>query len=119
MNQDQIKQFIIAVRTRSRAEMNTNTASRKSEIRLIIQLNAALWDKSLRDPVLAAITGLRITSQDQLTQGSTSVMIDETNNGKSDEILRAIEEEVAAGFAKGPIRFRPFRLYPWESPNGK
>jgi hypothetical protein len=117
--EQKVKEFIISVRLRSRAEMNVNGSSRKSVKRLIIQMTDALENKKLRNHVLAAITGLPITSQNQLTQGSTSILIDETNDGKSNEILRAIEEVVAAGFAKDPIHFRPCTLFQWEHPSGK
>lgn len=116
--QDQIKQFVISVRTRSRAEMNIGGPSRDSVIKLIIQMNKALKNKHLRIHVLSAITGLPITSQNNLTQGSTSVLIDETKDSKSNNILRDIEDQVAAGFALDPIHFRPSRLYPWEHPKG-
>jgi len=111
-----VKQFVISVRTRSRANPNINAPSRESIIMLIIQMNHALRNKHLRVHVLSAITGLPITSSNNVTQGTISTMIDETKDFRSDTILQEIEREVASGFVNDPLHFRPFRLYSWEAP---
>jgi hypothetical protein len=116
MNNNSIRDFIISVRVRSRANQNLNGPSKKSVIRLIIQMEKALSNKKLRIPVLQAITGLAIIHSYSLTQGQISVLIDETIDNKGDYALALIEKDVQMGFAEDPIGFHPADLYPWEAP---
>ncbi len=113
--EDKLKQFIIAVRMRSRASQEyDHQTTAASRTKLIIQIEEVLQDKKNRIPVLAAITGLPITSQNQLSQSTTSVLIDETIGDKSNEILRQIEADIIEGITKNAALFNPSQLYSWE-----
>ena len=112
---DEVKSFVIAVRVLSRNNPNIEITSDKSRIKLLIEINELLDNKALRKHVLAAITGLPITSQSQLTQASTSTIIDQLVNGRDNvRIIKSIEEAVRKGFAQDPLGFKPQLLYPWE-----
>jgi hypothetical protein len=61
----------------------------------------------MRKPVLSAITGLRINTQNLLTAHYHSVLIDETMEGKSNDVLRRIESLI-----KTKYLLHPWDLYP-------
>jgi hypothetical protein len=108
---EEVKQFIISVRRHAMKDESWHGASNKARIKLIIQLNKALRDPDNRVAVLAAITGLNITSQYNLTGYYTSVLIEETLDGKCNSIIGEIESNVEERNIP-----RPCDLYPWDRP---
>jgi len=109
-----VKQFIISVRRRALQDETHAGTSRESRIKLIIELNERLSDKLMRVPVLQAITGLPITSQNQLTQAYTSVLIDEVINERdlNSKTIAYIEKLV-----KERTGIKTWELYPWDRPD--
>jgi hypothetical protein len=110
-----VKSFIAMVRRQA----ETNTPYRRSEaqnIKLIIQLNKALTHdeeqperKVWRVPVLQAITGDKLldpskgkASQNMLSLQWHSALIDVTEGGKSDGIIREIARTVEADSMEQP-----------------
>lgn len=92
------RQFIESIRRNSRNDTRFLPPTPKQLQKLIIQMDAALGKelKEKRVSVLKEITGLPITSSKQLTLHTLSVLIDETQEGKSDvelrEIARSLED---------------------------
>ena len=115
---DEVKGFVIAVRILSRNIENINLATPLSMTCLRLFMEDYLVNKALRVHVIAAITGLPITTQLRLTQASTSAMIGQFKTKGEEErnerIIKYVEEDVRAGFAKDPFGFDPQHLYPWE-----
>jgi len=115
---DEVKGFVIAVRILSRNIENINLATPLSMTCLRLFMEDYLVNKALRVHVIAAITGLPITTQLRLTQASTSAMIGQFKTKGEEErnerIIKYVEEDVRAGFAKDPLGFDPQHLYPWE-----
>jgi len=110
---DEVKQFIIAVRRKASGDIAYAKTTQKSFGRLRSEITKRLRDPDKRISVLAAITGLPITSQKQLTQHWTSVLIDEVvNDSKKFDITISFTE----GFIEGQTGIVPWRIYPWESP---
>ena len=117
MDNEKVKQFVIAVRTRAKQDEIFSGTSDKSRKKLIILLNKQLRNKDNRIRVLQAITGLPITTQNNLTQWMTSVLIDQVINANTRnettlmDIERALEEHNST---KGT---QPaWELFPWERP---
>ena len=118
--EDDVQQFVIAVRVLSRHfdDYALRPTTNKSRTCLRLTLEGMLENKALRKPVIAAITGIPIVSQNQLFQPSTSALIgqfkkegEEKNN---ERIIKYIEETIRKGFAKDPLGFKSSNLYPWE-----
>ena len=105
-------QFVNAVYVLAMADTSFHAASIPSLQMLNIQIQAPLKNKKLRKAVLSAITGLKLASTKQLTQVHVSALIEETLEHKSDHIIESIEEDVRQGFAKDPLGFKPWDLYP-------
>ena len=115
--EDEVQQFVIAVRVLSRRydDQAIRFPSWKSMTKLRLQIEEQLENKKMRVPVLAAITGLPITSSKQLCQPSVSTLIDQTlEERKGEHIIKYIEDNVRKGIAQDPIGFKPWNLYPWE-----
>jgi hypothetical protein len=106
-----VEAFVISVRRRALADQEFSAPTKPQVIRLIIQIENALVHKKHRVRVLAAITGLPIKSQTELTFHYHSVLIDETKEGKADDILGRIERFVE----EYPIE-QAHRLLPWDAP---
>ena len=108
-----IKQFVIAVRRRALQDEGFVETTDKSRTKLIIEISSKLEDKTDRIPVLQAITGIPLTSQNQLTQAYTSVLIDEVINVNS-------ENQNAIAFIERLVKKRtslkPWQLFPWDGP---
>ena len=114
---DEVKQFVISVRTRVRSYIETpmdRNTSDKSRTALICTLNEILVFKQDRKDVLAAITGLPMPTQNRLSQAHTSVILDEIKDKGSDHIIRHIENTINEEFTKAPFTFRACSLFPWE-----
>ena len=118
--EDDVQQFVIAVRVLSRRfdDYVWQGSSDLSRTCLLLMVEGMLKNKALRVHVLSAITGLPLTSQNQLMQVSTSTLIgqfkkegEEKNN---ERIIKYIEETIRKGFAQDPLGFKPQLLYPWE-----
>ena len=116
--QDEVRGFVIAVRILSRNIENIELATDRSRTCLLLTVEGMLKNKALRVHVLAAITGIPITTQSLLCQASTSAMIDQFKTKGEEErnerIIQYIEEDIRAHFAKDPLGFDPHDLYSWE-----
>jgi len=108
-----IREFVITIRVCARADALFLKATPKAMGRLRMDLEKSLADNSRESRIsfLQAVTGLKITSQTQLTAHYTSVLIEETYEGKNRDIIQNIE-----GFIKSRITFNPWSLFPWEKP---
>ena len=108
-----VKQFILTVRRRALKDelfQGTSDASRK---KLIIEITSRLNNKNNRKPVLQAITGIPLQSQNQLTQWYTSVLIDEVINVNLSypTTIAHIERLVET-----PTGIKAWDLFPWDKP---
>ena len=111
LSDKEVEAFVVSVRRRAMSDQDFSSATQKQVIRLIIQIENALVHKKHRVRVLAAITGLPIKSQNELTFWYHSVLIDETKEGKANDIIGRIEGFVA----EYPIA-QAHGLLPWDSP---
>jgi hypothetical protein len=93
------------------ADQDFSGATKPQLIRLIIQIENALVYKKNRVRVLAAITGLPLKSQGELSFYYHSVIIDETKEGAANGIIGRIEDFVT----QYPIE-QAYRLLPWDAP---
>ena len=107
----EVEAFVVSVRRRAMSDQDYSGPTKPQVIRLIIQIENALVHKKHRVRVLAAITGLPIKSQNALTFHYHSVLIDETKEGKANDIIGRIEGLVA----EYPIALA-HTLLPWDSP---
>ena len=111
LSDKEIEAFVVSVRRRALADQEFSAPTQKQVVRLIIQIENALVHKKHRVRVLAAITGLPIKSQTELTFHYHSVLIDETLEGRADELIGQIEGLVA----EYPIALA-HTLLPWDAP---
>ena len=107
----EVEAFVISCRRRALADQNFLVAPPKQIVKLIIQLEGALVHKKNRVRVLAAITGINIKSQSELTLYYHSVLIDETLDGRADGIIGKIEDFVTQYLIE-----QAYRLLPWDAP---
>ena len=108
---EKTKLSVIAIRIVAAGDTTFAASSRKSVLRLMMELETRLANEDNRIPVLQALTGIPITSQTQLTQQYTSAIIDEVIHGDRNiisETERLIEEHPD---------IRPFRIFPWNAPD--
>ena len=105
-------QFINAVYVLAMGDTTFHGPSQKSLDRLRLDLERSLVNKKLRKHVMSAIAGFQIAHTTSMTQGHVSAFISELVEGKSDHIIKSIEEDVRQGFAKDPLGFKPWDLYP-------
>ncbi len=103
---EELRQFILACRTRALQDEEFGYRTNAQATRLVIQIEAALKNKKNRKAVLQAITGLPISSQNELTFWYHSVLIEETLEGRSDALLREIEMAV-----EGAVDCEAWSLY--------
>ena len=121
----ELKAFIADVRRRAEGGLYRRTNGQK--LKLLIQINDALTfrdpsthakeqpeRKKFRVPVLQAITGKELLhfedghpSQDMLDSKWHSILIEETNNGKADRIIREI-----ARIIESQSDTEPYSLFP-------
>jgi hypothetical protein len=111
LSDKEVECFVISVRRRALADQEFSAPTHKQVIRLIIQMENALVHRKNRVRVLAAITGLPLRSQNDLTFHYHSVLIDETVDGRADGILGRIESAVT----EYPVE-QAYRLLPWDAP---
>jgi hypothetical protein len=102
---------VITVRVLARADDDFAGPSDKARVKLIIELQESLVDKENRVKFLQAVTGLPLNSQNQLTAHYTSVLIQETIDGKNRNVIQDIER-----FIEGQPGSLPWNLFPWEHP---
>lgn len=116
---DNVKQFIVAVRVKARQDDTYAGPSPKSILKLLLLLEGTkdqpglLKNKANRKPWLQAVTGLPLTSSKNLTQWYVSTLIDEVINAKPgviEEIERLLEER--SGREGDPA----WGLFEWEKP---
>lgn len=108
-----IKQWVIAIRRRAKSDTGYTSTSPTSRTKLIIEITLRLKDRMLRKDVLQAITGLPLQSQNQLTQGYTSILIDEVIN-----VCKEHPDTIAhiENLLKSTTGIHPWDLFPWEKP---
>jgi len=111
LSRKEVEAFVVSVRRRAMTDEEFGAPTKKQVIRLIIQMENALVDKKNRVRVLAAITGLPLKSQNELTFHYHTVLIDETMEGRSDGIIGEIEKYIT----EYPIAQAPY-LLPWDAP---
>ncbi len=107
----QIQQFIISIRLRALQDAAYEGCTDSQARRLAIQIKQVLRDPAHRIPVLQAVTGIRIRSQNELTFGMHSVLIDETKEPEDGALLREIESLIEAEPDREPVD-----LFPWYRP---
>ena len=119
------RQFIVAIRTSALKDNVYLPATQKTKTRLVIQIHNRLKHPPNRKYVLQAITGLPLSSQNNLTAHYHSVLIQETlEDDKCLVPLRELEERILEGFERDPFGFEPWGLFPLMSdvkplPDGK
>ena len=108
-----VKQFILTVRRRALKDELFQGTSDLSRKKLIIEITSKLNKKENRKPVLQAITGIPLQSQNQLTQWYTSVLIDEVINVSLSypSTIAHIERLV-----EKPTGLKAWDLFPWDKP---
>jgi hypothetical protein len=111
LSDKEVEAFIVSVRRRALTDQEFYYRTEAQRIRLIIQIENALVHKKHRVRVLAAITGLPIKSQNELTSWYHSILIDETKEGAADDIIGRIE-----GFVSDYPISKAHDLLPWDAP---
>lgn len=84
-------QFITTARGLMRQDTQFSEVSKKARVKLLIQLEEMLEDKENRKPVLRLITGLPISTQNNLTHHTTCTLIELTLDGAHEKEIREIE----------------------------
>lgn len=98
---EHIESFVITIRTLAMNDTTYHSSSRKSILKLMIMIKDNLDNPDNRIPVLQMITGLPISSQNNLTQHYTSVLINELLNlPPKSTILYDIEKLVEGATGK-------------------
>jgi hypothetical protein len=108
---DELEQFITSIRLRALEDTTCECCTDSQSRRLAVQIKQALRDPRHRIPVLQAITGLPIHSQNELTFHCHSVIIDETKEPEDGALLREIESHIEAAPDREPVD-----LFPWYRP---
>jgi hypoxanthine phosphoribosyltransferase len=111
---EHVKQFVIAVRRKAIRDSSYAPSSRASTVMLVITMLENLEDREKRIAVLQAITGLPITSSKLLTQGYTSVLIEEVQNVCKN--FPAVLHDIERLLESRAMR-EPWTLFPWEAPD--
>lgn len=111
LSDKEVEAFVISCRRRALADQEFLRPTQKQVVKLIIQIDNALVHKKNRVRVLAAITGLNIKHQPELTLFYHSVLIDETLDGRANGIIGKIEDLVT----QYPVE-QAYRLLPWDAP---
>jgi hypothetical protein len=93
----QVQQLIEAVKRLSLDDDLFLTPTIPQLEKMNIQFNMALGKKKeLRIPVIRLLTNLPISSTKQLTRKMVSVIIDQTLDGRSDELIRQLANAIEA-----------------------
>ena len=108
---NEIREFVITVRVCARADEFFAGTSDKARIKLIIELEHSLVNKENRLKFLQAVTGLPLDTQNRLTAHYTSVLIEETIDGRNKKAIQDIER-----YIEGKPDCFPWDLFPWERP---
>ena len=116
-----VKAFVIAIRRLSMRDTTGAGTSRNSRITLILLLESGLKNKENRVAVLQALTGLPIATQNNLTQASTSALIDQLigeMNGEKPCLTRESRSviRITEGLVEDGVVRYPWLLYPWDAP---
>jgi hypothetical protein len=108
---DELKQFVISVRLRALEDRTFQYRTDRQCRRLVIQIEKALKNPQNRKKVLAAIMGLPLRTQNELTYWQHHVLIDETKEESDAVLLQEIEALIEA-----VADCKPADLFPWCRP---
>ncbi|MFH1118617.1 MAG: hypothetical protein V1775_02255 [Bacteroidota bacterium] len=111
LDDQEIEALVRSIRRRAMSDNSPNSPTDKQVKALVVGLGKILRDPRNRKKVLAAITGLNLKSQKELTFWYHSVLIDETRQEKNYNVFRRIETVVEDQFVQNT-----FRLFPWDVP---